>query len=516
LFPPDIIQQNMLETVAWIGVLFLLLETGLEMDFSIAWRQRGPALKIALSDIFIPLIIALVPCLFLPGKYLANPDQRILFALFMATVMTISAMPVAARLLQDLNIFKAEVGYLIMSALAVNDIIGWILFTVVLGLFSHGALQLGFATTVLGLTIGFAFIVLTFGRRASTSILGYLQAKQFPEPATSLTFACLTGLLFGALTQRMGVHALFGFFLAGVVVGEARTLSQETRQTISQMVHAIFVPLFFANIGLKIDFAAAFDPWLVAFVCIIGIFGRYAGAWTGVRLTKTAQTNRDIIAIAHTPGGMMEIVVAVVALESGLINAAVFVAILFSAVFSSVITGPWMKSALKRRAKVSLTDLISKETILPALKVENRDDAIRELVGSLASHLAEPAREHLIQLVLTRENDFGTGIGQGVAVPHVRMDNLRKPIIVFGRSSQGIDWDAPDGKPVRHLFLILTPSGLADVHMQVLAEIARIMCSPKTRETIDRAEDAEQLFDLLMELFSGSKPVEECIDSMPS
>ena len=97
LFPPEAIQQAMLDTLAWFGVLFLLLDTGLEIDFSIAWRQRSSALVIAIADIIIPMIAAFAAVIWLPGRYMVDPDQRIVFSLFMATVMTISAMPVAAR-----------------------------------------------------------------------------------------------------------------------------------------------------------------------------------------------------------------------------------------------------------------------------------------------------------------------------------------------------------------------------------------------------------------------------------
>jgi Kef-type K+ transport system membrane component KefB len=106
IFPNDAVQQNMVDTVGWLGVLFLLLETGLEVDFSSAWRQRGDALKIALAGVVVPMVIAFVPSLFLPSSYLAEPDHRLLFALFMATAMAISAMPVAARALHDVNLSK--------------------------------------------------------------------------------------------------------------------------------------------------------------------------------------------------------------------------------------------------------------------------------------------------------------------------------------------------------------------------------------------------------------------------
>ncbi|MBU4484550.1 cation:proton antiporter [bacterium] len=187
IFPPDMLQMNMLETVAWVGVLFLLLETGLEIDFSVAWRQKGNALVIAFSDIIIPMLIAFVPCLFIPVHYLVQADHRILFALFMATVMTISAMPVAARILRTLNILKSDLGFLIMSALAVNDVVGWVLFTIVLGLFTQTAVSIKGVFIVFATTVGFATLALTVGRHLSAMTLDAFKRMNMPEPGSSLT-----------------------------------------------------------------------------------------------------------------------------------------------------------------------------------------------------------------------------------------------------------------------------------------------------------------------------------------
>ncbi|MEJ1730885.1 cation:proton antiporter, partial [Escherichia coli] len=89
-------------------------------------------------------ILCFIPIYFLPERYLADPSQRVLFALFIAAIMTISALPVAIRGLRDLNILKTDVGFLILSALTINDIAGWVIFTIILGLFAHGSLEIGF------------------------------------------------------------------------------------------------------------------------------------------------------------------------------------------------------------------------------------------------------------------------------------------------------------------------------------------------------------------------------------
>ena len=504
LFPPDAIQQAMLETVAWLGVLFLLLDTGLEIDFSIAWRQRGSALAIALSDIIVPMAIAFVPMLFVPDMFLAHPDRRILFALFMATVMTISAMPVAARGLHDLNLLKTDLGFLTMSALAVNDVIGWVLFAVILGLFLQTSLAIGSILLVFVGAIGFSMLALTAGRSASIHLFDAMKARNLPEPASSLTITLLLGLFFGAVTHKLGIHALFGFFLAGIVAGEAKSLSEDTRRVVNQMVYALFVPLFFANVGLKIDFIANFHFGLAALVGVLGIGGRYLGAWLGVNLTRQPRVNRHLISIAHTPGGMMEIVVALLAMESGLITPPIFVAIVFSAVVSSVAMGPWMSQALARRRKVSPARFLQERATVSTLGAAGRFDAIRLLAGKISECAGSPQADTIFHSAAAREMEFGTAIGHGIAVPHVRLPLLRHPILAYGYSPEGIEWDAPDASPVHHVFFLLSADGAEDVHVQVLAQIAKSMEIPENRLRLSSAKDSHEIFRALQAVLTSA------------
>jgi Kef-type K+ transport system membrane component KefB/mannitol/fructose-specific phosphotransferase system IIA component (Ntr-type) len=513
LFPPDVVQQNMLETVAWLGVLFLLLDTGLEIDFSIAWRQRGSALAIALSDIVVPMVVAFIPVMFLPDHFLAHVDRRLIFGFFMATVMTISAMPVSARVLHDLNLLKTDLGFLTMSALAVNDIIGWVLFAIILGLFTQASVAIGPILLVFLGTVGFAILVLTVGRPISAKIFDAMKARQFPEPASSLTVTLLLGLLFGSITQKLGVHALFGFFLAGIVAGEAKSLSEDTRRVINQMVYALFVPLFFANIGLKIDFAANFHFGLVALICAVGIGGRYLGAWLGVNLTRQPRVNRHLISIAHTPGGMMEIVVALLALEAGLITQPIFVAIVFSAVFSSVIMGPWMTQALARRRKVSPARFLDERALIARLPADGRTEAIRLLAAKVAQITSPVAAHHIEQLALAREREFGTAIGYGIAIPHVRLQHLRHPVLAYGHSFEGLDWDAPDAAPVHHVFFLASAAGAEDIHVQILAQIARAMARPEHRIRLSDAPSTPAILEALREILdpAATAPAPVCV-----
>ncbi|MDD5069816.1 MAG: cation:proton antiporter [Candidatus Omnitrophica bacterium] len=502
IFPADIVQQSMLETVAWIGILFFLMESGLEIDFASAWKQRGSALKIAITDIVVPMVIAFIPCYFLPDFYLANPEQRLLFAIFMATAMTISDLPITARTLHDLKIFKTDLGFLIMSALSVNDIIGWLIFTLVLGVFTQANIDLSNILVVAATTIAFTVVCLTIGRKIVDKIIIGIKNRKMPQPGIPLTFICVLGALCGAITQRIGIHALFGFFIAGIMAGESRALSENARQIISQMVYAIFVPLFFVNIGLKVDFLKSFDIFLVLFVSSIGILGKFLGAWLGVNLTNLPKTNRLSIAVAHTPGGAMVIVVGLLALEYNLINEPMFVAIVFGAVISSVILGPWFNYSIKKRKQVSILEYFSARGIVGSVKTNSRDNAIEELCA-IAVNQSDLDNEIIRDAVLKRENEMGTAIEEGIAVPHARLAEIKRPLVIFGKSREGIEWNAPDGKPIHFIFLILTHHDDYDTQVQILSFIATAMREEKVRESLMNSSSETEIWTRLQEIFSA-------------
>ena len=116
---------------------------------------------------------------------------------------------------------------------------------------------------------------------------------------------CL-GLLGGIVTGALGVHPVFGFLIAGMMAGDPQALSEHTRSIISQMVEAIFVPLFFAGICLNIDFAGEFHLWTVLSVTLLSVFGKFFGAWLGTLKVDIAAVDRIPVAIAHIPGGPIQ------------------------------------------------------------------------------------------------------------------------------------------------------------------------------------------------------------------
>lgn len=506
LFPPDPIQQAMLETVAWFGVLFLLLETGLEVDVVAAWHKRGPALRIGIIGVVVPLLVGFGLSLLLPDSYLAAPERRISFALFLGTTMAISAMVIIARVLHDLDLIKTDLGLLTLCGYAVNDILAFVIFSLVLAAATQAVLDIGSVGGLLLVTVAFTGLCLTVGLRA----VAFIDHHLLQQPGAVLSFVCCLGLLCGAVTAWIGLTALLGFFLAGIMAGHAHTLSERIRLILTQMVHAIFVPLYFAGLALRIDFFENFDAFLAVFVTVVSIGGKYLGAWLGTFGTGLSRVDRVSIGIAFTPSGVTGIVVAAVALEYNILTVPVFVAIIVSTIISSLLVGPWLLWSVRRRQEIHILEFFLRGALIANLRGTTRGAVVQELCQALAEH-APPgqglAADSVFAAVNDREELMGTGLGSGLAIPHARLEHLTRPLLVFGRSGYGVEWDAPDGLPVHLVFLLLTPVADDGLQLQILAALAREMGQEQVRTRLEHAQDEREVWQVLQEALQGQQMV---------
>jgi len=505
LFPADPIQQTMLDTVSWFGVLFLLLETGLEVDLSAAWRQRGPAMRIGVIGVIVPLVVGFGLSMLLPEGYLAAPGTRIPFSLFLGTTMAISAMVIIARVLHDLDLVKSDLGLVTLCGYAVNDVLAWVILSVVLGLATPAGVSYAGIAVAIVFSVGFTAFCITWGPGLVDRAFRYVGDALPRQPGAVLTLLSCIGLACGALTHAAGLTALLGFFLAGIMAGESRRLTERTRNVVSQMEHAVFVPIYFAGIGLQYDFVAEFDWFIVGFVTLISIAAKFAGAWMGTWGTSLSREDRISVGIAFTPSGVTGIVVADIALEQGILTSPVFVGIVVSALVSSLLVAPWLMWSIDRRKAADLLGLIVGPGPVPDLTAETRGEAIEELCARLGGEPGAPDPLTCAEAVKAREQLIGTGTGGGLAIPHARIEVLDRPLLVFGRSRAGIDWDAPDGALVHLVFMLLSPAKEDALQLQILAALARALSHGAVRELLIGASSEQEVWSTLEEMLGGEQ-----------
>lgn len=437
-----------------------------------------------------------------PTKILGVSANHLTFTLFLSTAASISAIAVIAKILHDLEILKSDLGLTTLSGFVINDLLGWMIFALVLGLVSQDQSSVGNTMRTFFEIILFGTVCLTVGSKFVGAVTKAVKRPTLPHPATTLTFISCLALICGAITQWIGIHAILGFFFAGVMAGNTPQISERTREIISQMVHAVFVPIFFASIGLKIDFVQNLDFFVMVVFTAVAIGGKFIGAWIGAIAARLSRADSLSVGIAFIPGGAMEIILGMLALELKLIQENVFVAIVFAALSSSVMVGPLLAWSIRRRRPVDIGAFLLKDAVEVNLKGRTRWDVIPELCEKVAGCTQSVDTGAIVSAVQRREEIMGTGLEKGLAIPHGRLKNIESPIIAFGRSLLGIDWDARDGLATHYVFLILTPEKEEGVQVQILAAIARCMLKPDIQSRIMASEDSEEIFRILSQALS--------------
>jgi len=503
LFPMTGSVAVALDGLTVLAITLFLLVAGMEVDLSTIWRQGRVAMTVSVTGLVFPFAVGFVAALAVPrlmGRH-AEADPLV-FALFFATALSISALPVIAKTLMDLNLYRTDFGMIVVAAAIFNDLFGWIIFAIVLGMMdSDGGHNLPLGHTVWMILV-FAALMLTAGRRAIHWTLPWIQ-KNLSWPGSVMGFALTGALLSAAFTEWIGVHAIFGSFLFGVALGDSSYLREETRSTIDRFVSFIFAPLFFASIGLRIDFAANFDWLLVLAVLAISCFGKIVGAGLGARWGGMPWRASWAVGFGMNARGAMEIILGLLALQAGLIRERLFVAIVVMAIATSVISGPMMQRLLRKKKIPRLAERLSEDAFLNPLSAPDRWEAISEL-SALVARIHGLDAHHVAEAVASRERIASTGLELGIAVPHARLASLDRSIIAVGVSPRGLDFEAFDGEPSHVILLLLTPANDVQAQLSILSDIARAFSD---RSMVDRARactTGKQLRALLTEAPSAT------------
>lgn len=320
-----------------IAVVLLLFIAGLEVELQVVWNQGKNAVKIAIVSMVIPILAGFVVAYAFPDFLGVNINDRVVASTFFGLAISITALAVVARILMDLNIFKTQTGLLIIAATMIIDIIGWVIFSVILSLSDAGKEGLGVWLTI-ALTLVFTFGMLTFGKGLINKVLPWVNKKlAWPGGLISLSLALC--FLAASFTEFIGIHAIFGAFIIGVALGDSEYLTEKAKEILHQFINNIFAPVFFVSIGLKVNFIAGFDLGIVGVVVIVGLITKYLGGYIGARMAKIPRNESMVIGFGLSARGSMDIILGLIALEYGLVSESLFIGLVILALISSISSG---------------------------------------------------------------------------------------------------------------------------------------------------------------------------------
>jgi len=350
IFPKSQTQSDLLSVISWLGVLFLLIVTGLETDLNLIIRKGKTALLISLGGIIVPFSMGFGLGYLLPASSLVNPDGRLVFSLFIATAMSISAIPVIAKVLMDLKLIRRDIGQVTLAAGMTDDTIGWILLSVVSGLASSGKVNFGTVLSSVGSAVLFLGVAFTVGRSVMARVLRWVD-DYIGGATASLSALLILALVAAALTDWLGLEAALGAFVIGILAGQSPRFSREAGYTLELVTAGFLAPIFFASAGLKVDLRQLLVPQTLMIgliVLAVACVGKLVGAYFGSRIGGLSHWEGLAMGAGMNARGAMEIIVATIGLSLGVLNQQMYSIIVMVAIVTSLMAPPLLRWTLSK------------------------------------------------------------------------------------------------------------------------------------------------------------------------
>jgi Kef-type K+ transport system membrane component KefB/nucleotide-binding universal stress UspA family protein len=389
-------QQSMIDAVSQLGILMLLLLTGMETDLGLVKKARRAAITTSAAGIIVPFACGFALGELLPAAMLPKPDQRIITSLFLGTALSIASVKIVAMVVREMGFMRRNVGITLIASAIIDDTVGWVVVAIISGLAVHGHVDaLGLGQSVLGTAI-FLAVSFTLGRRLVFSIIRWTNDSFVSEMPVITAILVIMGTM-ALTTDLIGINTVLGAFVAGILIGESPILTRHIDEQLRGLVTALFMPIFFSLAGLHADLTILRDSTLLFLtigLILIASLGKFAGAFFGGALGGLSAQESLALGCGMNARGSTEVIIASIGLSMGALSQDLFTMIVVMAVVTTMAMPPTLRWAFSRlplrydervrleREAFEATGFVTNiERLLVAV-----DDSAN---GKLASHLAD-------------------------------------------------------------------------------------------------------------------------------
>ncbi|MEA2561046.1 MAG: hypothetical protein QOH06_2550 [Acidobacteriota bacterium] len=336
-----------LKLFSQVGVILFMFLVGMDLDLRHLREKAHAAVLVSHASILLPMLLGVGLALFLYTSQAPAGVAFSSFALFMGIAMSITAFPVLARILEERGLSKTPLGTTSIACAAVDDVTAWCLLAVVVAIArSHGIAP---ALLTIGLALAFVGFMLLIVRpwvdRTLTNTK--LNSKTIMAGTVVAAFAAAW------ITEVIGIHALFGAFLAGVVAPPQKAFREGLRERLEVLVSVLLLPLFFAFTGLRTQIGLLDDAasWLICGAVIaVAIVGKLGGSTLAARWTGMSWRDSFSIGALMNTRGLMELIVLNIGYDLGILSQKIFAVMVVMALTTTFMTGPLLEARKRKEA----------------------------------------------------------------------------------------------------------------------------------------------------------------------
>ena len=336
-----------LSAIAQLGVILYMFLVGLEFDPLLLRRQRHVTIVVSHASIVVPFLLGMLLALGLFRSHAGPAVTFASFALFLGVSLSVTAFPVLARILTDQQVHRSAMGNLALACAAVNDATAWCLLALAISV-AHANPQSAVQTILL--TVGYVAGMLLVARPLIGRGVAALEDRL--DQPDGVVAAVVVGVLLSALTTEViGIHALFGAFLLGVIVPPGSRVARELDARLQVVVRVLLLPAFFAYVGLRteVGLLSGVSDWLLCgLIILVATAGKFGGTLVGARLMGLNGRDASALAILMNTRGLIELIALNIGLDLGIISPTLFTMLVLMALVTTFATTPIFRWITRR------------------------------------------------------------------------------------------------------------------------------------------------------------------------
>jgi Kef-type K+ transport system membrane component KefB len=329
-----------INVLSQFGLILFMFAIGMELDISEVRRKLKETILISHTSTIVPFFFGMLTAYFVYDRY-ADPTTPFLsFALFIGISMSITAFPVLARIIQERGLTKSHLGTLTLASAANGDITAWCLLAVVIAIAQAGTMLSAIYSILFS---GVYLLLMFFVVQPFLRMLGHIYHNKEVIDKGMVAFMFLILICSSYLTQLLGLHALFGAFIAGVVMPANIKFRKILTEKVEDVSLALFLPLFFVSTGLRTEIALLNTPelwWMCGIITLAAIIGKFGGAFFSARFVGENFKNSLYIGALMNTRGLMELVVLTIGYEMHILSPPIFVMLVLMTLVTTFMTAP--------------------------------------------------------------------------------------------------------------------------------------------------------------------------------